>query len=372
MGGKLTVAVLGAGNGAHIAAAEVSLMGHAVRMWDFAQFEKTLKPIRDAGGVKVKVKIGHYTGGEGERLAPIALVTTDIAAAVKGADIVMPVIPAQYHERLHRELVAHLKAGQILLLNPGGVGGTLLARRALDAAGVKGVKLAQPSDLLYGGRLAGPATVNVTGKKKTAALGVFPASDGREVVERLNAIYPEYKLATNVIEAGMGGPGMAVHPLPMLMNAVNIEKLGSYSCNGYDITPAVASAIEALDAERCAILRALGLKAVAAKDILTAFYGATGKDFYETVHNVPLYKNQKTPADFQDRYVTEEAPTQLVPSAEIGRVLGVPTPVFDGTVALLGAANRTDYRASGWTLDKLGLAGLDRDGLKAYLETGRR
>jgi opine dehydrogenase len=372
MAAKLTIAVLGAGNGAHMAAAETSLMGHSVRMWDFAQFESVLKPIRDAGGIKVDVKIDHYAGGKGQHFAPIALVTGDIRAAVTGADVVMPVMPAQYHERLMGELAPHLKAGQVLLLNPGGVGGTLLAKRALDAAGVKGVKLAQPSDLLYGGRASGGGAASVTGKKKSASLGVFPAADGKEVIAMLAAIYPEYQLATNVIEAGMGGPGMAVHPLPMLMNAVNIEKNGPYVCDGYDITPAVASAIEAMDAERCAVLKALGLKAVPAKDILTAFYGAQGKDFYETVHNVPLYKGQKTPADFQDRYVTEEVPTQLLPSAELGKVLGVPTPVFDATITLCGAANRTDYRASGWTLAKLGLQGLDRDGLKTYLETGRR
>ena len=364
-------AVIGAGNGGHALAAELSLMGRHVALYDFPRFDDVLAPIREAGGITVTSGVDHFAGGKGEHFAALPIVTTDIAAALDGVDVVMVVVPCQYHEAVIATCKGHLRAGQLVVLNPGGVGGSLLLRRALAAEGIDGLLVAQPSDLLYGGRRAGPARVNVGAKKKLAALGVFPASDAAAVVEILGDDFPEYRPVDNVLVAGLGGPGMAVHPIPMIMNAVKIDQLGAYTYTSYDITPSVARVIEGLDAERLAILAALGIEAASFKDVLKEYYGAEGKDFHETVHNVPGYQKQKAPADFQDRYITEEIPTQMVPTALIGNALGVATPILRATVDYASAINGTDYWTEGWTLEKLGLAGMGKDAVLEYLRTGK-
>ena len=165
---------------------------------------------------------------------------------------------------------------------------------------------------------------------------------------------------------------MAVHPIPMIMNAVKIDRLGAYTYTSYDITPSVARVIEGLDTERLAILAALGIEASSFKDVLNEYYGAEGADFHETVNNVPGYRKQKAPADFQDRYITEEIPTQMVPAALIGNALGVATPILNATVGYASAINGTDYWTEGWTLGKLGLAGMGRDAILDYLRTGEK
>ncbi len=242
----------------------------------------------------------------------------------------------------------------------------------LVAEGADGILVAQPSDLLYGGRRSGPAKVNVGAKKKNVALGIFPASDADAVMDIVGDDFPEYRPFDNVLAAGLSGPGMAVHPIPMIMNAVKIDQLGAYTYTSYDITPSVARVIEGLDTERLAILAALGIEASSFKDVLNEYYGAEGADFHETVNNVPGYRKQKAPADFQDRYITEEIPTQMVPAALIGNALGVATPIFNATVSYASAINGTDYWTEGWTLEKLGLAGMGRDAILDYLRTGEK
>ncbi len=233
------------------------------------------------------------------------------------------------------------------MLNPGGVGGALLWSTALGKANIRDVLLAQPSDLLYAGFRTPQGKAVVAGKKKKATLGIFPNADRKEVMQVVSDVFPEFQPAANVLEAGMGGPGMLVHPLPMLMNAVRIDREAPFKYDAYDITPSIARAIERLDAERTAIIGKLGGRPLPIKDVLTEYYGVTGADFYETVRSTPPYLGATAPADFSHRYISEEIPTQMVPSASIGRQLDVATPMMDATIALASAVAGSDYAAEG-------------------------
>ena len=46
------------------------------------------------------------------------------------------------------------------------------------------------------------------------------------------------------------------------------------------------------------------------------------------------------------------------------------TPVIDSMIVLGGVMNKTDYMATGLTLEELGIAHLDKDQLLAYLHEG--
>src|SRR5436305_1211530 len=82
------VAVIGAGAGGAAAAAELAGKGHAVRLW--ARSPATLAPFQAQGGVA-------YEGVLGEGLAPSALITADLAAAIDGADVILVCLPTLAH-----------------------------------------------------------------------------------------------------------------------------------------------------------------------------------------------------------------------------------------------------------------------------------
>ena len=74
------------------------------------------------------------------------------------------------------------------------------------------------------------------------------------------SFYPQAEPATHVLEAALYNGNPLSHPLPCLLNAGRIEHAGdSFHLYQQGITPAVARAMAALDEERLAVCRALGL-----------------------------------------------------------------------------------------------------------------
>ncbi len=56
--------------------------------------------------------------------------------------------------------------------------------------------------------------------------------------------------------------------------------------------------------------------------------------------------------------------------AEVGKLLGVRTPVMDALITLASTALGIDFRRDGLTLDKMGLAGITPEALPALLADG--
>ncbi len=365
-----TYLVLGAGNGGCAMAAELALLGRNPVLFDHVRFDHQLTSLRAAGGVLVESRVVHFAGGIGNHFAPLQRITNDLATVAE-VDVVIVVVPGQHHVALAEQVLPYLRPGQIVLLNPGGVGGALVWAAMLKRAGVEGVLLAQAADLLYAGFRTPEAKVVVADKKKQAFLGVFPNRERAQVMQRLAEDFPEFTPAANVLEAGLQGPGMLLHPLPMLMNAVRIDREAPLTYNSYDITPSVARAVEALDRERMSIVAALGGTVKPIQAILTDYYGVVGEGFLDTVLKVPAYQNASAPRDFHHRYIAEEVPTQLVPAATLGRLLGIETPVMDATIGLASAVAGVNHAKDGWTLKRLGLSGVTAATLPAILEDGR-
>ena len=76
------VCVVGAGNGGSAIAGDMTLAGHACRLFEFPEYAENLKPISDRGGTEV-------TGIARTGFARLALATFDSGDAVRGADAIM-------------------------------------------------------------------------------------------------------------------------------------------------------------------------------------------------------------------------------------------------------------------------------------------
>lgn len=75
-------------------------------------------------------------------------------------------------------------------------------------------------------------------------------------------------------------------------------------------------------------------------------------------------------AAIKSRYVTEDVPYGLVPMSELGRKLGVATPLIDAFIEIAGAMNQEDYRTSGSGLKALGLTELSKEQIIDLVEGG--
>ena len=73
-----------------------------------------------------------------------------------------------------------------------------------------------------------------------------------------------------------------------------------------------------------------------------------------------------------NRYLTEDCPNGLVPWSELGKLCGVPTPTMDAVISIYSLVHERNWRGTGIDLDRLGLAGMTVEEIRAYLKTGKK
>lgn len=346
-----TIAVLGAGNVGHAMAGHLVLKGYEVRL--FNRWEKELEGIRTAGGIHVQ---GHVEG-----FAPLQP-TTDIEAAVSGADLVVITAPAFAHDYFSDAIAPFLSAGQIVFFQPGHFGSSIHLRTRLAQTGGPDISVAECVSSVYSCRVVEPGRVNIRTIKNLVRLAAAPADRTPEVVAAINTVFDDhYAPAGNVLEIGLAQNDAVYHVAPTLLSMRTVENAEDVPFFSL-VTPGVARVIDAIDAERVAIAESLGLKIATFREFLDASYGIDGPDLVE---NVALAygkgRPSRAPKDLTHRFVTEGIPYGLVPWAAFARQLGVPTPVMDSLITLGTAmVGPTLLDGTDGLLERLGVAGKTR------------
>src|SRR5512138_1267162 len=108
-----TVAIIGAGIGGIYLAAELGMLGCKLRLHDLD--DSRLVEVRARGGIDVDGPNGGF--------AAIERVTTDLAAATDGSDIIIVVTGGNAQETAAVSLAPLLRDCQIILLVQGNTGG---------------------------------------------------------------------------------------------------------------------------------------------------------------------------------------------------------------------------------------------------------
>ena len=360
-----TVAVLGAGHGGCAAAADLGRRGYEVRL--HARSAERLAPLRQRGGIEVR--------GVQQGLVPVALMTTDLADAVRGADLIMLVVPSVAHAAYARALAPLIDGSQPIFLNPGHTGGGLHFLHQLRRAGYRGpLKSCETVTLTYITRMEGPATVNIYSYTKRLRFAALPGRHAAEMFALVKPLYPEIVQATSVLETGLGNLNAIFHPPGMIMNAGWLERTGFlFYREGF--TPAVSRVTAAVDAERMAVAKALGVPAVSFLDMfyeagLTTKAARESGDIARACEESAPNRTIAAPPRLDHRYIHEDVGYGLVPMAALGRLAGVATPTMDALVQLASAALGIDYARDGLTLERLGLAGKSLEELAAFAQQG--
>jgi len=363
-----SIAILGAGNGGSAAAADLALRGYEVRL--YSRSEKTLEPILKRDGIEL-------TEAGKRNFAKPHLVTNRLSEAVAGADLIMIAAPAVAHETLATNLAGCLSDGQIIFLNPGHTGGSLHVAALLRRLGVLAkVQVCETVTLTYICRLIGPAQVEIYRRTENLRFAAFPGKLTARLLPQVGEVYPNIVPATNVLVTGLSNINAVMHPAGMVGNAGRIEtSQGDFYFYRDGITPAIADVIGAVDRERVAIVRRLGLPPVSFVDIfhqagLTSDAARESQSVYQATQESAANRTIKAPASLNHRYLNEDVGFGLVPMSELARLAGVETPVIDALITLVSELNRTDYRREGLTREKMGLAGIGPEKLNLLLHEG--
>jgi len=352
-----TFAILGMGNGGHAFAAYLGLRGQSVRAWDV-----------DPARIAELTKVGTITANGPILSGTVTpeLFTANIWEAVAGADVIMLVIPTIYHASVAHQIAPHLTEGQLVILNPGATGGAMEVRSVLGSIGARAL-VGETNNMLFTCRSELPGEVTVNAVKDRVDFACLPASATAAAAARIADVLPQFYPVDNVLLTSIGNINAMVHPVPTMLNAARCEAASPFDYYHEGITPAVASLVEKLDAERLAVAKAYGLDIQTLPQWYSDSYGRKVTTVYDAVHNNAAYANIAGPTTLQTRYLHEDVATGLVPLSELGRAANVATPLIDAAINLASTLVATDFRDRGRTLARLGLAHLTPRQIRAAI-----
>jgi len=358
---KKTIAILGGGNGAHTMAADLSMRGYRIRMYEDPAFIGRLSILRET----LTIRCSGLFSGEGR----IEFLTDDMQKAIDGADYIAVVTPSTAHEAIAKNLKGLVKKEQTLLIYPGGFG-ALQMKRIL---GEECPLIVQTNNLPYDTRLNGPASIVCTGMSPVS-VALFPANGDRAVLEDVMDISPYDRIYEDVLESDLSLVNPSVHSGPCLINigAIEQQSLRGQFCMYEHFTFGAAKIDWAIDAERKAVGAALGYRLTPLNDFCEPKGELRWQDIYQKMHGAPELTPITGPDSIWNRYLTEDCPNGLVPWSELGRLCGVPTPTMDAVICIYSLVHERDWRDLGIGLERLGLDGMSTEEIRSYLQTGKK
>lgn len=360
------ITIIGGGNGAFAAAADLTLAGFEITLYEDERFKSNIEGI-------IKDKKITLTGVGRTGVATLAGVTTDLKEALKDADVIMPIMPAYALKNFALKIADYLKPGTKIILAPGSTGGSLLVSRIWNEMGVlDGVKIAEMHTLPYACRKIDATSVKILLECRKLYFASFPAKYNDEMYAIAKKMYPAVDLVTNVLESSLNNGNPVSHPAPVVLNAGKIEySKGEHYHYREGITPSVARVNETIDKERQKICKKFGFSAVDVKDRLFLMGYAPKRDtLYECYRDSEAFNPLKGPKDLNDRYLTEDTPCSLVALSSIASSVGIDTPVMDAIVTIASTLKGENYWESGVTVHDLGLENKDPEKVMEFLQNG--
>ena len=134
------------------------------------------------------------------------------------------------------------------------------------------------------------------------------------------------------------------------------------------VTEAVARVIRGIFDEIDAIAKSLGMEVLQYEDRdFRTTASIMGVAFQAPFDTIGVIASIKGPYTVHDRYITEDLPFGLVPVSELGRKVGVKTPLIDAIVNVGVSVCQEDYWQTGRTLKTLGLDEMSPEQITKYV-----
>ncbi len=358
----MRIAVMGAGGGGLAVAYEWASQGHEVALYAQHAHEHHLVPVRERGGIQAE--------GVLEGFASLATVTTDIAEALDGVDVVFVVGPAYATEPFGRDTRGHLRPGMAVVVCPSSSVGSLAFKHAagLDLHD-ESVVVGETSTLPYAARASMHASVQIFHRFDTGfSVAAAPRSNTPRLLEILRQVYRNTQEAAGIFQTTLQNGNPVIHPAVTLLNAALIERTGGdFMFYEEGVTEAVGRLMEAVDGERLSVAKALGVEILAEPD-LGVRQGYMSESNYSTGYSTaPGFRGIKAQDELHHRYLTEDVGYSMVFLTDLARHLSVPTPTMDAVIRIASIVASEDFATKrARTMEKMGLSGLTRDQLAVY------
>ena len=359
----MNIAVLGSGNGGCAIAFDCAAHGHKVSLFDFEQFQESIKAVQESGGL--------YCEGVLEGFQQVAYAGHEIEKALDGADVIYAVGPAYSTKPFAEECKPYLKAGQVVIVCPSSCGGSLEFKKGagLELRDEK-IIVAETSTLPYAVRILEPGKLRIFNKLKSGLfLAAVPAHKTNYVLEQVRDVYPAMIAAKNILQTSLQNGNPIIHPAVTLMNVALIERPNcDFDFYQEGVTPAVGRLMEGVDRERIAIGKNIGVNVVPDPE-LGVIQGYMTEATYDTGFNTaPGFQGVKAQTDLDYRYFNEDVGYGLVFFQKLAEQVGVETPVISAVITIASLLMKRDYLGEARrTMETFGLSNFTADELEKLL-----
>ncbi len=359
------IAVLGAGPAALALAARLVTKRHDVSVFECPGFrgsEERLQQIVEQGGLKIE---GEFPAD----FVKLPIVTTNPDEALKGRDIYLIGVPAYAQATMMREVFPFLEPGNLVVFCSGSTASLAIYEEFSDRGVdfMNDVHLGETVTMPRSARFIDDGTIKVALGDTQVRTAAFPGKNTDAVLERLAPLF-KVKRAVHCFDSGLNNPNFIIHPAPMVLNFAEVERReGLLSIMNEGMTKAVLKCMDAVDAEKQALLKTLGVEPVDV-DSLYIEFGSSPDVYRKPGEPFAMKKKDR----IWPRYTKEDIPYGMVQMASLGDMLGVPTPMCHAITTILSVAEGVDYWSIGRTVEKLGIAGMTVDQLKTYMQTGKK
>lgn len=354
--------IVGVGMGGKGLLAELGINGFRLRAFD--KDDAQVAGIRAARGIHVD--------GRAKNFGPVELATTDAKAALEGAKVILVSTNGDDHPQVARDLAAHLRDGQIIVLIQGHFGGTLVFRKALDEIGCRArVQLSEMDGYPYMMTVRSPDRVELTTYKEIYQLVALPASRSKAIVDEIGFAFPGLVPGPNLMQTGLTDLGSVFHACGIVTNVGTAESGKPYNFYANNMTPSVCNLIEAVDRERVVVAKAYGIETPDVFKWLETTYNRQEMSLYWSMqaNAVTHYRYSPAPNSLSHRFLVTDVGSGLVAWSSLGKVAGVPTPTIDSVVHIAGALTKRNFFEEGRNLRNLGLEGMSVKEILKFVTT---
>ncbi|MGE0008427.1 MAG: NAD/NADP octopine/nopaline dehydrogenase family protein [Parvibaculaceae bacterium] len=357
----MRVGIVGAGSIAFATACLLEQMGHEPVLWS---------PSGERTRALAEGEALTATGAiEGKFHPKVAAGAQDLVA---GAAVVFVALPAYGHRFAFDAVSPFIADGQAVVISSHASFGALYLSRALAERGIAAPIVAWGTTVVAG-RQRSPTEVNVSTVRRKVDLCTLPASRSAEGLALCRELFGDRFVDRGSLMAiALSNLNPQNHMGIALCNLTRMERGETWS-QGQNVTPKVGRLLEALDEERLAIARELGL------DVRTIF-----QHFHLSFH-VPVgsisQMNQEMhaagnggtgPSTAESRYVLEDVPFGLVMTVRLGRLAGRPALLHEAGVRIFSALYGRDFFAENDLLGAIGMDAMSLADLVALSREGYR
>jgi opine dehydrogenase len=361
------VTVCGCGSGGMAMAADLSMLGCQVNLYEHPEFKGNLDPIRESKGISLTGK--GCSGKTG--LAKLNRITDNAEEAIEGMELILINVPAMAVEVFVEALSPHLVEGQTVAVTTGYWASLRSAKWLKKNRVLQKTTFVEENVMPYLSRKIGPAQVHIYNFKRDLRISAWPAKKNSAAYETLRRIYPQMKLSKHVLENNFFPGNPSVHAQINIPKAeFFFERAKEFRFYG-EVSLCASKLVEAFDIERIRVAKAFDCDVPMAFEYFKKTYEYKGKNIYEMFGDVTCEHVKRWSTDAGNRRVLQEDLCYfLVPMEELAEVVGVEVPVTKAILQILQIFADFDYRANGVTLKDLGLQGLKKHQIIRYLTNG--